>query len=64
MGLSDLPMCHKSEQFSFPSSVLGPFYFSSLIGWGKEIGSCDVNKENESLPKVKPATRKSDVLIK
>lgn len=36
-----------------------------LFNWlGKEIGSCDVNKENESLPKVKPAVRQSDVLIK
>lgn len=36
-----------------------------LFNWlGKELGSCDVNKENESLPKVKPAVRQSDVLIK
>lgn len=36
-----------------------------LFNWlGKEIGSCNVNKENESLPKVKPAMRQSDVLIK
>lgn len=36
-----------------------------LFNWlGKELGSCDVNKENESLPKVKPAVQKSDMLIK
>lgn len=37
------------------------FFFNWL---GREIGSCDVNKENESLPKVKPAVQPSDVLIK
>lgn len=56
--------CHKSEQFSFPSIALGALLFF-LFNWlGKEVGSCDVNKENESLPKVKPAVRQSDVLIK
>lgn len=55
-------MCHKSEQFSFPSSTGALLVF--LFNWlGKEIGSCDVSKENESLPEVKPAVRKSDVLV-
>lgn len=63
MGVSDLSMCHKSEQFSFPSSTGALLVF--LFNWlGKEIGSCDVNKESEALPKVKPAMRKSDVPIK
>ena len=62
MGLGDLPMCHKSEKLS--SATPGPFHFSSLIGWGKEIGPCDVNKENESLPKVKPAVQQPGVLVK
>lgn len=63
MGVSDLPMGHKSGQFPFPSSTGA--LLVSLFNWlGKEIGSCDVNKENESLPQVKPAMRKSDVLIK
>ena len=55
-------MCHKSEKLS--SATPGPFHFSSLIGWGKEIGPCDVNKENESLPKVKPAVQQPGVLVK
>lgn len=36
-----------------------------LFNWlGKEIVSYDVNKENESLPKVKPALQQSDMTIK
>lgn len=62
MGLGDLSMCHRSEKFS--SVTRGPFYFSSVIGQGKEMGPCDVNKENESLPEVKPAVQQPDVLVK
>lgn len=42
----------------------GTFLFFHFNWLGKEIGSCGVNKENESLPKVKPAMQQSDVLIK
>lgn len=51
------------NSFLFP--LLHQAFLFFLFNWlGKEIGSCDVNKENESLPKVKPAVRQSDALIK
>jgi hypothetical protein len=63
VGLSDLSRCHKSEEFLFPLLHWALLLF--LFNWlGKEVGSSDVNKENESLPKVKPAMRHPDVLIK
>lgn len=63
MGLGDL-LCATSQN-SFLFSLLHWALLFFIFNWlGKEIGSCDVNKENESLPKVKPAVRQSDVLIK
>lgn len=57
------PCATSQKSFLFPLPPRALLFF--LFNWlGKEIGSCDVNKENESLPKVEPAVRGSDALIK
>jgi hypothetical protein len=55
--------CHMSEEFSFHLLHGALLFF--LFNWlGREKVSWDVNKDNESLPKVKPSRRQWDVLIK
>lgn len=52
-------------QKSFLFHLLHWALLFSLFNWlGKEKVSWDVNKDNESLPKVKPSRRQWDVLIK
>lgn len=55
--------CHMSEEFSFQRLHWARLFF--LFNWlGREKVSWDVNKDNESLPKVEPSRRRWDVLIK